>query len=238
MSKEYSFENMPEDPDKPIIGIYQKLFEAEKRKKIEREQTKAKQAAAVDNSLLVTNKAASNIEAPSNFTSPSNIEAHPNIEAPSNFKATNKVKRSKSSTETAKTVLLDNRRPSNIESPSNIEAGVVKITNNYMRFDKDIFDVIKIMSESETRIYLDLILLSYGQLPAKNICSTTNNEIAARTGITSSSSFSTAFKGLERRGYIKRLLESHQRNQKSLYRVYLPSELPGFKSITKIEVSG
>lgn len=201
-------------------------------------KAKVDEIEAVDKSLLATNEPASNIEAPSNNTSSANIEARPNIEAPSKFKAVTKVNHIKAATNAAKTVSLDTHGPSNNEAPLNIEAGGVKITNNYMRFDKDIFDVIKIMSESETRIYLDLILLTYGQLPAKNICSTTNNEIATRTGIKSSSSFSTAFKGLERRGYIKRLLESHQRNQKSLYRVYLPCELPGFKSTTIVEVVG
>ncbi len=52
MSKTFSFEAIPEDPDKPIIGIYQKLFEAEKRKKLEREQTKAKETDPVDKSAV------------------------------------------------------------------------------------------------------------------------------------------------------------------------------------------
>jgi DNA-binding MarR family transcriptional regulator len=136
---------------------------------------------------------------------------------------------------------LDFEPPSNIEAPpqfeppSNIEAGGIKITNNYMRFDLDIFDAIKAMSESETRIYLDLLLRSYGQIPARNICNTTNPEIASRTGIGSSSSFSKAIRSLEQRGYIKRIFESHQKNQKSIYRVYLPCELTGSRSKTKIE---
>jgi hypothetical protein len=195
----------------------------------------------VDNLLSTDDLSTLDVEPPSNTEAPPYFEPPSNTEAPPYFEAHQTGKRSKQSREATKPTITVVPSPSNIESPphftppSIIEAGGIKITSNYMRFDLDIFDAIKAMSESETRIYLDLLLRSYGQLPARNICNTTNPEIASRTGIRSSSSFSKAIRSLEQRGYIKRIFESHQKNQKSIFRVYLPCELPGYRSKTKIE---
>ena len=117
--------------------------------------------------------------------------------------------------------------PSKIESPSKIEAGGVRITRNYMFFDVDIFRAIKDMTGNEIRIYLDLILKTYGQIRPKNICSITNPEIASRTGINSSASFANALRSLEQKGYIQRIFAAHQKKQKSIYRVFLPCEVRG-----------
>ena len=135
--------------------------------------------------------------------------------------------------ESSLTVVVDNsllvseEAPSKIESPSKIEAGGVRITRNYMFFDVDIFRAIKDMTGNEIRIYLDLILKTYGQIRPKNICSITNPEIASRTGINSSASFANAFRSLEQKGYIQRIFAAHQKKQKSIYRVFLPCEVRG-----------
>jgi hypothetical protein len=206
-----------------------------------KEKADSLEAEPVDNLLSTDGLSALDFEPPSNIEAPPQFEPPSNIEGPANNEAYQLTKRSKSANKAIKSKISVVPSPSNIEAPpqfeppSNIEAGGIKITNNYMRFDLDIFDAIKAMSESETRIYLDLLLRSYGQIPARNICNTTNPEIASRTGIGSSSSFSKAIRSLEQRGYIKRIFESHQKNQKSIYRVYLPCELTGSRSKTKIE---
>ena len=104
-----------------------------------------------------------------------------------------------------------------------------------MRFDMDIFGALRTMSGNEVRIYLEFIVKTYGQIPPKNICSTTNPELAIRTGVSSSSSFAAAIKSLEQRGFIKRIFEAHKKKQKSIYRVFLPCEIQGSRSRTKIE---
>jgi hypothetical protein len=248
MSKSYSWEEMPmqEEIKQPVVGINAQIQEIilQERRERERARAKAKEAESVDNSL------STEITSPSKFESPSISEAAPQFEppsqsaSPSNSAAHQATTDLKPSKEAQKLTMVTVQSPSNIEtpshfaSPSNSEAGGIKITSNYMRFDLDIFEAIKTMSESETRIYLDLLLRSYGQLPAKNICSTTNPEIALRTGIGSSSSFSKAIRALETKGYIKRLFESHKKNMKSIFRIYLPVELPASKSKTRIENVG
>ncbi len=205
MMKILTFGELPEDPDNPIIGPYQRLYDLEKKKKFEKEQLK-KQHESVDNYLLVDKETPSNIESPSKIEPPLNIATASNIESPSNF-----------------------------APHANIEAGGVKITNNYMRFDMDIFGALRTMSGNEVRIYLEFIVKTYGQIPPKNICSTTNPELAIRTGVSSSSSFAAAIKSLEQRGFIKRIFEAHKKKQKSIYRVFLPCEIQGSRSRTKIE---
>lgn len=209
-----------------------------------REKADALEAEPVDNLMLIDQPTASNFESALIIETPSIFEGDPNIEGHSNIEADKSANHAKPSRPASKPNISvvrsasKSKAPSIFESPSNIEAGGVKITSNYMRFDLDIFESIKTMSESETRIYLDLLLKTYGQLPAKNMCFTTNPEIALRTGIGSSSSFATAMKSLERKGFIERIFESHQKNKKSIYRVYLPCELPGAKSKTKVETVG
>ena len=240
MMKILTFGELPEDPDNPIIGPYQRLYDLEKKKKFEKEQLK-KQHESVDNYLLVDKETPSNIESPSKIEPPLNIATASNIESPSKIEAGDVVGYSKPMTEATKPTISVVKTPSNIESPSNfaphanIEAGGVKITNNYMRFDMDIFGALRTMSGNEVRIYLEFIVKTYGQIPPKNICSTTNPELAIRTGVSSSSSFAAAIKSLEQRGFIKRIFEAHKKKQKSIYRVFLPCEIQGSRSRTKIE---
>ena len=62
--------------------------------------------------------------------------------------------------------------------------GDVRITRNYMFLDIDVMEAIKDMTEAESRIYLFLVLRSYGQRYPKNICYTTNSEMSPHIGIT------------------------------------------------------
>jgi len=116
-----------------------------------------------------------------------------------------------------------------------IDDGLVMIVNNYCFFDRDLFRFFSELKEGELRIYLGLYIRSYAMKHPKNICSCTNAELSKTTGITSSSAFSRAFKGLESKGLIKRLITSRSLNEKSLFRVFLPCEIRGIKSSTEVK---
>ena len=219
---------MPEETKQPLKGwdaaytgkvpirgtfAYAKYLSDKKDKEKESSLT-----VVVDNSLLVCEESPSKIESPSVSESPSKIEpcSSPNNTRDSAPYTTSKIESPSVS-----------EAPSKFESPSKIEAGGVRITRNYMFFDVDIFRAIKDMTGNEIRIYLDLILKTYGQIRPKNICSITNPEIASRTGINSSASFAKALRSLEQKGYIQRIFAAHQKKQKSIYRVFLPCEVRG-----------
>jgi hypothetical protein len=130
----------------------------------------------------------------------------------------------------------DTTSPKEPTSPKegHIDGGLIRIINNYCFFDRDIFKLFFSLKEAEMRIYLDLYMRSYAKKTPRNICSCTNSQLSDTTGITSSSAFSRAFKGLESKRLIKRLLISRSSNEKSLFRVFLPCELSGSKSTTQI----
>jgi hypothetical protein len=120
----------------------------------------------------------------------------------------------------------------------NDDGGVVSIETNYMRFDMDIFRAIRDMTYGEQGIYLDLIRRAYGAYPkAQNICSCTYTELSETSGVTSRDSISNAITSLESKGYILRLVTAYKKGDKSLYRVYLPCEIMGNNSRTKITIS-
>ena len=119
--------------------------------------------------------------------------------------------------------------------PVRVADGYVRITFNFMFMDRDVLKVIKDMTEAEARIYLYLISKSYGQQKPKNICSTTNSEMAPHIGITHSTAFARGLASLERKGFIGRRYIARKRGEKSQFRVYLPCEIPGFKSTTIIQ---
>jgi hypothetical protein len=170
----------------------------------------------VDNSLLISQHSASPKEAHAPRPRPSLKEAHPPKEV--------------------------SKHPSLKEGASlkavgrDIDGQQIRITNNFCFFDRDLFELCRELKEAELRIYLELFNKTYAvkNFPT-NICSCTNSELTIATGITSSSAFSRAFKLLESKGLIKRLIISRTSNEKSLFRVYLPCELPGSNSKTKVE---
>lgn len=132
---------------------------------------------------------------------------------------------------------LETKPPSISEAPLESEGGLdgeVLVELNYMRFDMDIFSILPDLSGAEAKIYLNLICRSYGQQPARNICSCTNPIIAKSTGITSSATLAKAMLSLETKGFIKRLFTARKMNERSLYRIYLPGERPGETSRTVI----
>jgi hypothetical protein len=123
-------------------------------------------------------------------------------------------------------------------SVKNEDIGYVSVESNYMRLDLDVFRVIRDMTYGEKSIYLDLIRRAYGAYPrAKNACSCTYTEIIETTGVTSRDSISNAINSLESKGYILRLLTAYKKGDKSMYRVYLPCEIIGKDSRTKITIS-
>jgi len=103
----------------------------------------------------------------------------------------------------------------------------ISIKNNYMKFDKDLFPVLMTLSEIEMKVYLELLRRSYGQIPAMQTCEATNAGIAYFTHVSVGSAMSRAIAGLERRGLIERRFCARTRKERSLFRVFLPSELPG-----------
>ena len=113
MMKILTFGELPEDPDNPIIGPYQRLYDLEKKKKFEKEQLK-KQHESVDNYLLVDKETPSNIESPSKIEPPLNIATASNIESPSKIEAGDVVGYSKPMTEATKPTISVVKTPSNI----------------------------------------------------------------------------------------------------------------------------
>ena len=104
-----------------------------------------------------------------------------------------------------------------------------------MFLDIDVMEAIKDMTEAESRIYLFLVLRSYGQRYPKNICYTTNSEMSPHIGITHKTAFARALSSLENRGFIERRYIARKKGEKTKFRVYLPCEIDGFDSRTIIE---
>jgi hypothetical protein len=118
------------------------------------------------------------------------------------------------------------------------DSGVVTITENYMRFDMDIFRVLTDMGLTERFVYLDLIRRSYGKYPKPvNFCYCTHPEIVDTTGIAGKDSITRAIKALEKKGFLSRWYQAQKKGEKSLYRVYLPCELVGYGGRTRINIS-
>jgi len=118
--------------------------------------------------------------------------------------------------------------------PVQEQDGGLKLIKNYMRFDMDVFSILPELTEAEARIYLDFIRRTYGQLPPRNICSATRRMIGDTAGVASPNAQVKAIQGLERRQLVKRLITSRGKNELSMFRVYLPCELPGTRSTTAI----
>lgn len=114
------------------------------------------------------------------------------------------------------------------------EDGEVKILKGYMRFPLEIFDLLATLTDAESRMYLNFVRRTYGRLPARNICSTTFRAIGEAAGLASPNAQVKAFKALEAKGLVKRLFTARSKKETSLFRVYLPCELPGGGDTTEI----
>lgn len=120
---------------------------------------------------------------------------------------------------------------------TNEDIGYPTIEHNFMIFDLDVFKAIKDMTYGEKSIYLDLLRRAYGAYPRpKNSCSCTYTEMSESSGVTSRDSISNAISSLEAKYYIKRLVTAYKKGDKSLYRVYLPCEIMGNDSRTKVTI--
>jgi len=198
-----------EEKAQPLPGTMAHLMWVEKKKKLEVEP--------VDNCLLIDEQTTSRKEAGALR------EAH----------ALKKAASLKEGVQT--TSLKEAHALREVHPQREIDGGLVKIIQNYCFFDKDLFSLFHELKEAELRLYLDLYMRSYARKHPKNICSCTNSELSDTTGITSSSAFSRAFKGLESRGLIKRLIISRSLSEKSLFRIFLPCEIRGSKSYTEVK---
>jgi hypothetical protein len=127
--------------------------------------------------------------------------------------------------------------PARLPLPSTIpveEEQEVEITQNFMRFDLDIFGLLPTLSEGELRIYLDFVRRSYGQSPPRNTCFVTRRKIGDTAGVSSPNAQVTIIQRLEHKGLIKRISTAQGKNQASKFRVFLPCEIPGHTSNTTL----
>ena len=126
--------------------------------------------------------------------------------------------------------ILEGTVPHRIPVPPTIpveDGDEVQITQNFMRFDLDIFELLPTLSEGEIRIYLDFIRRSYGQSPPLNTCLITRRKLGDTAGVTSPNAQVTIIQRLEQKGLIKRISTAQGKNQSSKFRVFLPCEIFG-----------
>jgi hypothetical protein len=116
-----------------------------------------------------------------------------------------------------------------------VENTIVEIASNYFRLDMDVSDrLAALQTPAEQAIYNRLYRLSYGE--GQNICSVGTTRLVEATGIKSPKTIAQAIKGLVEKGHIA-ILNNHNNNPKvgTTYRVFLPVEIDGIKSRTKIK---
>jgi hypothetical protein len=178
--------------------------------------------APLENEAPLINEAALIIEAASKSEAALKTEAPLEIEAPLKNEAASEIKPA-----LLNEAALINKTPLVTKAviPTDTPDGCrVVVEKNYMRFDKDIFAAMSLLLPSERLLYLEFIRRSYGWIPAKNVCTATNSELSAMSGIKSSATFAKAIRKLTSEGLIKRIFTAHEVNSKSIYRVYLPCE--------------
>ena len=214
-------DSIPKDSGTPLPGTYAHLrwTADEKKKRDEAEK-------AVDKSLLISEDTTTPtgpdpLTEPDPQEVPGTLEVSGPLSGPGPQKGGDILK-----------VVSPKQHP---KSSLKIPDGDVRITRNYMFLDVDVLEAIKDMTEAESRIYLFLVLRSYGQRYPKNICYTTNSEMSPHIGISHKSAFARAQASLETRGFIERLYIARKRGEKTKFRVFLPCEIEGFESRTIIE---
>ena len=112
----------------------------------------------------------------------------------------------------------------------------VEITSHFFRMDIDVFDVLaETQNPYEQLVYHYLYRYSYGL--HSQTCFVGLKSIMDRCQM-SKSSVRRTLDSLEQKGHIKRLDRINDRNQKgTVYRVFLPCEVPGLQSSTTFSVT-
>lgn len=112
-----------------------------------------------------------------------------------------------------------------------LETFQVEITSHFFRMDIDVFDVLaETQNPYEQLVYHYLYRYSYGL--NSQTCFVGVKSIMDRCQM-SKSSVRRTLDSLEQKGHIKRLDRINERDQKgTVYRVFLPCEIPGLQSST------
>lgn len=121
-------------------------------------------------------------------------------------------------------------------TPEVIGEGFVILQNNWFRLDCDIIGLMSQISDLEFKIYLFLVNLSYGQWKPKNICSASLSAIAEGIGAKATPPISRNIKSLITKGLVLRIFRGDKKGDPSIYRVFLPSEVPWYGGKTKVRL--
>jgi hypothetical protein len=116
------------------------------------------------------------------------------------------------------------------------EDGYVSLENNWMKLDIDSIRVMTRLSVAEFKIYLYFLSLSYGAWEPKNICSVSLSIIADVLGVESTAPVSRCVKSLMQQGFLKRQFKGEAKKDLSIYRVFLPSEIPNVGGKTRLRL--
>jgi hypothetical protein len=214
--KGFGFASDDEEKEKPLPGTNAHLMWVEKKKKLQTEP--------VDKDLLISQPTVSQkLTVSQNQPVSQRLTVSPGPTVSPKLTVSQKPNVSRGLTYRQQTTHISD------------DSGNVTIESNYMRMDMDVFRAMADMGHSDKLVYLDLVRRAYGAFPkAKNICSCTYYEISETSGIKARDAISASVQWLEDNSYIKRLLISRQKGIKSLYRVFLPCEIPGRDSRTKL----
>lgn len=118
-----------------------------------------------------------------------------------------------------------------------VKTTVVEITSNYCRLDMDVSDrLAALQTPAEQSVYSRLYRLSYGE--GKNTCQVGMTRLVQTTGIKSPKTIARAIERLVEKGHIA-IVDDHHNNPQggTTYRVFLPREIDGIKSKTKVRHS-
>jgi hypothetical protein len=217
MSKSYSWEEMPMEQEvtQPVVGINAQIQEIILRERLEREKSrveaKAIETESVDNYLLINEPA-----------------------------ITKQVTVTKQATLTPEGTVTSPVMVKTVTSPVTvikevIDDSYVKIKNNWMKFDKDIFKVLSLFSGPDFKVYIYMISQSYGAYDPKNICTVTHSMIMKAVGVNASPPISRSLKSLIQKGFLKRQFKADAKGELSIYRVFLPGEVVGIDGETEIQ---
>lgn len=117
-----------------------------------------------------------------------------------------------------------------------IGEGYVVLQNNWFRLDCDIIGLMGRLSDLEFKIYLFMVTISYGQWKPKNICSASLSAIAEGIGVKATPPISKNVKSLITKGLLQRIFRGDQKGEVSIYRVFLPSEVPWIGGKTRVRL--
>lgn len=132
-----------------------------------------------------------------------------------------------------KTTIVENT----IVDFTTVKTTIVEITSNYCRLDLDVSDRLAgLQTPAEQSIYGRLYRLSYGE--GKNTCQVGMTRLVQTTGIKSPKTIARAIERLVEKGHIA-IVDNHHNNPQggTTYRVFLPGEIDGIKSKTKVRHS-